>query len=100
MLIAVAATLMAQSAFEESLHADQALETCIRLATDDALLKSMAPEAFPSHLQRICGAQRDKWMKAKDAADGDDADPEGTYYSAKARFERAAADYSKRSAGY
>lgn len=99
MIIAVAALLMAPSAFEESMHANNAMESCIKLVSDDALLRPIKPEEFPSYLEKLCGKERDKWMKAKDASDGDDADPEGTFYSARARFERAAADYAKRVSG-
>ena len=41
----------------------------------------------------------DKWMKAKDAADGEDADPEDTFYDAKKIFETAIAEYAKRHGG-
>ena len=96
MFIPLVAALLVQGSLVDIMAADASLTECIKLATDDALLKDIKPTAFPSHLTKICGPTRDKWMKARDAADGENADPEDTFYKAKARFESAAAAYSKR----
>ena len=99
MSIAFAAMLLLQSPMVNSMAADEGFRSCVKMATDDALLRDVKPDAFRSHLERICGPARNQWMKARDEADGEDADPEGTFYAAKSRFDAAIADYAKRYAG-
>lgn len=98
MLIAAAALLLAQDANLKSVFASRKLDDCIKFIVDDAVMKGSTPESFPSWLEKLCGAERDEWMKAKNAADGEDADPEDSFYAAKARFARALADFTRRRA--
>jgi hypothetical protein len=99
MFAAFATMFVLQPALVDTMAANQALSSCIKLTLDDALLRDIEAAAFPAHLERVCGPARDAWMKARNAADGEDADEEGTFYEAKARFDAAASEYQKRRAG-